>query len=293
MLKPMPAWPKISVITPCFNSVHTIRETIESVHQQNYPNLEHIIMDGGSKDGTLAILQAYPHLNWVSEKDSGHFDAMNKGIAKATGEFIVVLNADDCFRPGVLEKVATAFAAHPEWDALFADVIYVDADGREIYRREEAVYDYDVMRFALDYVCHHTLFVKRAVYERIGNYRQKDFLNAADYEFKLRMGKTGCRIGHLPEYVVNYRYHSRGMSADKRVLRNIVREWAVIRAEHGNRGGWRGKVLSICFKVKRQGQKLFRRGKVDLIPGTWILRRHFVEKAEISSNSGVDKLGAE
>ena len=286
----MSALPKISVVTPCFNSMHTIRETIESVRQQNYLNVEHIVMDGGSKDGTLDILKAYPHLKSISEKDQGHFDAMNKGVACATGDLIVILNADDCFRPGVLKKVAMAFQAHPEWDALFADVIYVDAEGREIYRREEAVYDYDVVRYALDYVCHQTLFVKRAVYERIGNYRQQEFLTAADYEFKLRMGKLGCRIGHLPEYVVNFRYHSRGLSADKRVLRNTSHEMAVIRREYGNAGGWRGKLLSVCFKAKRQFQKLCRRGKVDLIPGTWILRRHYVDKAQISSNSGVDKL---
>lgn len=286
----MSAWPKISVVTPCFNSTHTIRETIESVRQQDYPSLEHIVIDGGSKDGTLDILNAYSHLKSISEKDQGHFDAMNKGVACATGDLIVILNADDCFRPGVLKKVAMAFQAHPEWDALFADVIYVDAEGREIYRREEAVYDYDVMRYALDYVCHQTLFVKRAVYERIGNYRQQEFLTAADYEFKLRMGKLGCRIGHLPEYVVNFRYHSRGSSADKRVLRNTSHEMAVIRREYGNAGGWRGKLLSVCFKAKRQFQKLCRRGKVDLIPGTWILRRHYVDKAQISSNSGVDKL---
>jgi glycosyltransferase involved in cell wall biosynthesis len=270
--------------------MHTIRETIESVRQQNYPNLEHIVMDGGSKDGTLDILKAYPHLKSISEKDQGLYDAMNKGVAFASGDLIVILNADDCFRPGVLEKVAMAFQAHPEWDALFADVIFVDAEGREIYRREEAIYDYDVMRYALDYVCHQTLFVKRAVYERIGNYRQQDFLSAADYEFKLRMGKLGCRIGHLPEYVVNYRYHSRGMSADKRMLRITDHEMAAIRREYGNAGGWRGKLLSVCFKAKRQFQKLCRRGKVDLIPGTWILRRHYVDKAQIPFNSGVDKL---
>ena len=273
----MSAWPKISVVTPCLNSVHTIRETIASVRQQNYPNLEHLVLDGGSKDGTLDILKAYPHLKSISEKDRGLYDAMNKGLARATGDLIVILNADDCFRPGVLEKVALAFQAHPEWDALFADVIFVDAEGREIYRREEAIYDYDVLRYALDYVCHQTLFVKREVYERIGNYRYQDFLTAADYEFKLRMGKRGCRIGHLPEYVVNYRYHSRGMSADRRMVRITDQEMDAIRREYGNPGGWRGRLLSVCFKAKRQLQKLRYRGKVDLIPGTWILRRHYVD----------------
>ena len=102
----MPAAPKISVVTPCFNSAKTIRETLASVASQDFRDWEHIVMDGGSKDDTLAILRDFPHLKVVSEKDEGHYDAMNKGIARATGEYIVILNADDCFRPGTLGKVA-------------------------------------------------------------------------------------------------------------------------------------------------------------------------------------------
>lgn len=286
----MSAAPKISVVTPSFNSVRTIRETIESVRRQDYINWEHIVIDGGSKDGTVEILKGYQHLIWVSEKDQGHYDAMNKGVARASGELVVILNADDCFRSGALSKVVGAFQKNPGWDGLFADVIYVDADGREIYRREEAVYDYNVLRYGLDYICHHTLFVQKAVYDRIGSYRQKDFLNAADYEFKLRLGKTGCRIGHLPEYLVHYRYHGHGQSADRRVTRNMAREMAIVRREYGNPGGWRGKCLQVCFKLKRQMQKLIVRGKVDLIPGTWKLRPHMKARTEFSSNSGLEKL---
>src|SRR5690242_11235657 len=94
--------PKVSVVTPVFNGRHTLRETIRSVLQQDYPNYEHIIVDGGSTDGTLDILKEYPSLIWSSEKDEGHYDAMNKGILKATGEIVNILNADDCYRPGAL-----------------------------------------------------------------------------------------------------------------------------------------------------------------------------------------------
>ena len=286
----MPAAPKISVVTPCFNSAVTLRETIESVRRQDFQDWEHIVVDGGSNDGTLEILRSYPHLKWLSEKDEGHYDAMNKGIARAAGGFIVILNADDCFRPGAFSKVAAAFEQHPDWDGLFADVIFVNAQGSEIYRRAEAKYDYNVLRYALDYICHHTLFVRRAVYDRLGPYRHKDFRNSADYEFKLRLGRERCRIGHLPEYLVNYRYHAAGQSADRRIVENMRRETAVVRAEYGNPGGLRGRVLQVVFKAKRQMQKLFIRGKVDLVPGTWKLRRHMVEKTEFSSNAGLDKL---
>ena len=81
---PTAALPKITVVTPCFNSVVTIRETLESVRDQDYKNIEHLVFDGGSQDGTLDILREFPHLKWVSEKDEGHYHAMNKGIATAS-----------------------------------------------------------------------------------------------------------------------------------------------------------------------------------------------------------------
>jgi glycosyltransferase involved in cell wall biosynthesis len=203
----MQSLPSISVITPCWNSARTIRETIESVVNQNYSPLEHIVVDGGSKDETVEILKHYPHLQWSSEKDEGHFHAMNKGIARATGDWIVILNADDCFRPGALANVARAIQAHPEWDATFGDVVYVDVAGNEIYRREEALYDFNALRFGINYVNHQTLFVRRSVYDRIGLYRYKDFPKASCYEFTLRLGKEKCRVGHVRACLVNFRIH--------------------------------------------------------------------------------------
>jgi glycosyltransferase involved in cell wall biosynthesis len=286
----MAGLPKISIITPSFNTVSTIRETIESVASQDYKNWEHIVVDGGSKDGTVAELERYPHLSWVSERDEGHYHAMNKGIERASGEIIVILNADDCFRPGVLGKVAETFQKNPDWDALFGDVVFVDGGGRKIYQREEAVYDYKVLLYGVDYICHQALFVRKPVYDRTGGYRYKEFLNSADYEFKLRLGREGCRVGHLPELLVNYRYHLQGQSADRRIIRNMIEEAARIRREHGNRGGWRGTCLRVVYKAKRQAQKLVLRHKCDLIPGTWHLKSHLREETQFSSNAGLDEL---
>src|SRR5690349_17092933 len=127
---------QISVVTPSFNSIHTIAATLESVASQDYRPVEHIVVDGGSTDGTLEILKRYPRLKWVSEKDQGHYHAMDKGTLMASGQIIAILNADDCYRPGVLSEVAGAFNQHPEWDGLFGDIVYVDGEGREIFRRE-------------------------------------------------------------------------------------------------------------------------------------------------------------
>lgn len=283
--------PKISVVTPTFNGVTTLRETIESVRSQDYTNWEHIVIDGGSTDGTLDLLRQYPHLKWVSEKDQGHYHAMNKGIERASGEVVGILNADDCYRPGTLAKVAEAFAKNPRWDGLFGDIVYVDGEGREIFRREEAAYDYDVLRFgSVCYIIHPTLFVKRSVYQRIGAYRHEKFLNCCDVDFILRLGQSGCQIGHIPQLLANYRLHEHGQSADRRVFQNMQREYLAIRKEHGYPQGMSGKLLERFAQAKRQLQKLLYRGKVDFISGKWRLKKHMRDRTDFSSNIGIDKL---
>jgi glycosyltransferase involved in cell wall biosynthesis len=284
-------FPKISIITPAFNSIATLRETVESVLSQDYKNWEHIVIDGGSTDGTVDLLRSYLHLQWVSEKDRGHYHAMNKGIERATGDVVAILNGDDCYRPNALSKVASAFGKHPDWDALFGDIVYVDGGGREIFRREEARYDYDVLRFGnVCYVTHPTLFVKKAVHDRIGLYRYDKYLNCCDVDLMLRLGQAGCRVGHISELLVNYRLHEHGQTADRRVAENMKREYLTIRKEHGFPGGISGKILEVFAKIKRQLQKLFYRGKIDLVPGGMFLRKHMRDKTTFSSNIGIDRL---
>ena len=289
-LSPSAAAPRITVVTPCFNSIHTLRETIVSVRNQNYPDLEHIIVDGGSTDGTLDIIRSYPHLTWISEKDDGHYHAMNKGIRMATGEAVAILNADDCYCDGILKKVGAALAAHPEWDGLFGDMIFVDDKGREIFRREEAFWDPQIVRFGVGLGHHQTLFVRKRTYDRLGLLRHNDFKNCCDYEFLMRMARAKCSIGHIREYVVRYRYHQHGQSADKRIVANMLKESTLIRREYGVPGGLIGRALLHYARLKRQVEKLFVLGKCDLIPGAWLLKKHMREKTDFSSNIGLDKI---
>lgn len=281
---------KISVITPAFNSARTIRETIQSVADQRYPNVEHIVVDGGSTDGTLDVLQDYPHLIWRSEKDDGHYHAMNKGMEQATGDVVAVLNADDCYRDGALAAVAEGFDRHPDWDALFGDVVYVDGSGLEIYRREEACFDYDVLRFGLCMVIHPTLFMKRSVFLRLGGFDHRKFRSSADYDLILRLGRNGYMVGHLPRLLANYRIHDFGQTADRRIQLNTRRENAVLQREHGLKQGPVGWFQRIYGRLRRQGQKLVMRKKVDVIPGTFYLRKYLKNKTHFSSNIGLDRL---
>jgi glycosyltransferase involved in cell wall biosynthesis len=281
--------PKISVITPSFNSIRTIRDTIESVRTQDYPNWEHLVIDGGSTDGTLDLLRQFSHLIWVSEKDEGHYHAMNKGILRCTGEIVNILNADDCLRPGALRAVGEAFQRHPEWDALFGDIQYVDEQGRDIYQRREAGYDYNVLRYGLVcYVIHQTLFVRKSIHDRLGLYRHQQFLNSCDYDFILRLGRNGCQVGHVRQLLINYRYHVHGQSADLRVTRNMWREATIICREHGRPDGFRGQVYRTGARLKRQWQKLTRRGHLDLLPGSWILRLRREMKPQTDFTSNID-----
>ena len=258
--------------------------------RQNYPELEHIAVDGGSTDGTLEILKEYPHLLWTSGKDDGLYDAMNKGIERATGDLIVVLNADDCFRPGAFQSVISGYAAHPEWGASFGDVVYVDGKGNEIYRREEAVYDYNVLRFWNDYICHQTLFVRKAVYQRIGTYNNRDFKLCCDYEFIVRLGREGVAVGHVAALLVNFRFHHGGISSNLRVEQVQKLEGIRLREKYGCPAGWPGRVLSLFHRAKRQYQKVRYRGKCDLVSGRRLLSKHMREKSGFSSNIGLDRL---
>jgi glycosyltransferase involved in cell wall biosynthesis len=282
--------PKISIVTPSFNSAHTIRFTLESVATQDYSNVEHIVVDGGSTDGTLDILKDYPRVISVSEKDEGHYHAMDKGSRMATGDVVAILNADDCYRPGVLRQVAGAFDEHPSWDGLFGDVVFVDGEGKEIFRREEAMFDAQIIRYGHNMVNHQTLFLKRKVYLRLGSFRYREFKNCCDYEYMMRLIRAGSTIHHIPVYIVNYRYHDHGQSADLRVRANMAKESAAIRKEYGVPGGSLGNFLGTYARLKRQVEKLLFRGKCDLMPGNLLLKKYLREKTTFSSNIGVDKL---
>jgi glycosyltransferase involved in cell wall biosynthesis len=282
---------KLSIVTPTFNSIHTVRETLESVARQDYPHVEHLVMDGGSTDGTFDVVREFPNVRWVSEKDEGHYHAMNKGVKLATGEAIGILNSDDCYCDGILKKIAAALEAHPDWDAVFGDMIFVDGDGDEIFRRQEACWDPQVMRLGFYGLCNHqATFVRKHVYDRLGPLRHKDYKNCCDVEFFMRMIYNGCRFGHIREFVVRYRYHQFGQSADKRILANMHRECARIRQEYGLPDGVLGKLLSYYARFKRQVEKLVYLGRCDLIPGRVLLRRHMRDKTQFSSNIGLDKL---
>jgi glycosyltransferase involved in cell wall biosynthesis len=199
---------KISIITVAFNSQSTIKHTIESVKSQDYSNVEYIIIDGGSTDWTLEVLE-YCKENidhFISENDSGIYDAMNKGIKAATGDIIGILNSDDFYpNNSVISKVADVFNT-TECDCLYGDLVYVkNSDARKIVRYWKSG-KFNVNKIKKGWMLPHpTFFVRKKIYNKYGMYNTQ-LKSAADYEMILRLlYKHKLKVEYIPEIMVKMR----------------------------------------------------------------------------------------
>jgi glycosyltransferase involved in cell wall biosynthesis len=196
---------KISVITVCYNSAETIGHTLFSVHEQTHEVIEHIIVDGGSTDATLAVVAAEgPHVvKVVSEKDNGIYDAMNKGVQLATGDVVAFLNADDFYKdPEVLAQVAKVMQAE-QLDALYGDVEFFRPGKQDIVARRYNSGRFTAGRLGWGWMpAHPALFVRRTLFERYGMFRT-DYRIAGDFEFIARVFKNPeLRHRHWPKSLV-------------------------------------------------------------------------------------------
>jgi len=201
---------KISIITVAFNSAETLRDTIESVLKQTYTNIEYIIVDGLSKDSTVDIIKEYEpnfknRLKWISEKDQGLYDAMNKGIRLATGDVIALINSDDLFAESTaIEKMVKCFKNHPEADAVYANLYYVSQNDTDKIVRNYICGNQRPFKYGW-HPAHPTFYVKREIYQR---YELFD-LNlefAADFELMLRfIEKYNIKLVYLKDSLVKMR----------------------------------------------------------------------------------------
>lgn len=197
----------ISIVTTTFNSAATVRDTLECVKQQVYPNVEHIVVDGRSQDSTLEIVRKFPHVaKVISELDKGVYDAMNKGISVASGEVIGILNSDDVYLDQyVLSKVAKAFE-DDQIQACYGDLQYVDLhDPRKVLRTWRSG-RYSAKSFYWGWMPPHpTFFVRKEVYTKLGGFNTR-LRSAADYELMLRLLlKNHISARYIPEVLVRMR----------------------------------------------------------------------------------------
>lgn len=216
---------KISIITVCYNSADTLEATILSVKMQSYSNIEYIIVDGGSSDSTIEIIKKYEvgfkvNYKWISEPDSGLYDAMNKGINLASGDIIGLINSDDLFcDERAIEKVMMAFEESPKLDSVYADLYYVSQNDTDNIVRKWISGKQRLFKSGW-HPAHPTLYLKKSVYEKFGSFNV-DFRLAADFEFMLRIfDKHNISTFYLPEVLVKMRL---GGKTNKNVL-NIYKQ---------------------------------------------------------------------
>jgi glycosyltransferase involved in cell wall biosynthesis len=212
---PAGAWPRISIVTPSYNQGDYIEETIRSVLLQGYPDLEYWVMDGGSKDGTVAVLEKYaPFLaGWVSEKDRGQTHAINKGLERASGEVLAYLNSDDTLLPGALQHVGRAFQ-RPEVMITTGLRKQIDADSRFIRNQLMGLPREEFLRYYCA-INQETTFWRRAVLDKVGLF-DETFNYTMDYDYWQRVLDAGFTFTLLPHYLGTIRLHdtSKGTTLD-------------------------------------------------------------------------------
>ena len=215
---------RLSVITVTYNSREHLEETIDSVLSQEWPDLEYILVDGGSTDGTLDIIRRHAaadsRIRWISEQDEGISDAFNKGLKLATGTLIGIINSDDTYAPGALQAVAEAFGCYPECDVFYGDVIRLQGN-TPVFRLKPADVKRTIWReMPLN---HAATFVTQRAYDKVGVF-DISLKTAMDYDIVLRLFKGGCRFSYIDRVLAQVRY---GGESDERFINGLKEVFSV------------------------------------------------------------------
>jgi len=209
---------RISIVTPSLNQGRFLREALDSVRLQHDPSVEHLILDGGSTDETLPLLQSlqdkpeWSHVRWLSRPDSGQSEALNRGFAQAQGDLIGWLNADDRYRPGCFDHVIKAFKENPSVDVFYGDYTLINSSGRLLQVRREIEFSRFVLLYhRVLYMATTTTFFRRRIFEEC-NWLNPELHYAMDYEFFIRLVDAGYRIRRIPHLLADFRLHPESKS---------------------------------------------------------------------------------
>jgi glycosyltransferase involved in cell wall biosynthesis len=240
---------KISIITVTYNSAATLKDTMKSVQQQDYTDIEHILVDGASRDETVNIIKAYPHVaKWVSEKDHGLYDAINKGITMATGDVVGILNSDDFF-PGdhIVSLIAKTFK-ETNVDAIYGDIAFVRPDRLDKIMRLYSSKKFTPRKFGYGYMpAHPSFYVRKDCYDKLGLYKF-DYKIAADYELLMRfIYKHGISCAYIPAILV---YMRTGGVSNKNILSRYTLNKEIIKACKQNGVSTNMAILSLKYLNK-------------------------------------------
>lgn len=220
----MPDSPLVTIVTPSFNQGCFLRRTIDSVLNQTYPHIEYLVFDGGSTDESVDILRSYSQrFFWTAEKDRGQTHAVNKGMAQARGDILAYLNSDDVLFPTAVEKVVDHLGRHPEWDVVYGEADYIDADDGILARYP--THDFSPARL-LQYcfLCQPATFWRASLARRIGPFNETLHC-CMDYEYWLRMLRAGGRFARVPDLLAGSRIYAttKTMSLREKVYQETIR----------------------------------------------------------------------
>lgn len=236
-LTPLPDKPLVSITTPSFNQAGFLEDAIHSVLEQDYSNLEYIIIDGGSTDGSREIIQKYTDrlAGWVSEPDRGQTDAINKGFARARGDIFAWLNSDDCYQPGAVREAVDFMKDHPEVGMVYGDANLVDETGSVMGKFPAAQTDYRRLRRGYVHIPQQSAFFRAELWHKVGPL-DPSFYFAMDYDLWVRLAKNAPIVYH-PRLWADFRLHGGGKStiSDERCWPEMLR---VHFREGGSRFSW-------------------------------------------------------
>jgi glycosyltransferase involved in cell wall biosynthesis len=202
-----PTTPLVTIVTPSYNMARFVSQTIESVLSQGYPRIEHVVLDAGSSDGTLEILDRYQRqgcLRYVVGKDKGPSDAVHRGFREARGEILAWLSADDTYLPDAVHTGVEYLLAHPDVDVAYGEGYWIDEEGACIGRYPTHPFDSKVLQRDC-FICQPAAFIRASAYRRCGI--DPDVNQSFDYDLWIRMAKCGFRFGMIPKYIANSRLH--------------------------------------------------------------------------------------
>jgi glycosyltransferase involved in cell wall biosynthesis len=217
----------VSVIVPSYNQGQFIGATLDSILQQDYAELECIVVDGGSTDSTIEVLKSYDdsRLSWLSERDQGQSDALNKGLLRASGDIITYLNSDDLLLPGAVAFAVQYFERHPDADLLYGDGYFVDAEGKRLMPFKSAPFDLALAILNGQDLAQPGTFWRRIVSDRIGLF-EVSFHYRMDFDYWLRVALAGFRLEYVPGERAVYRLHGESKTVAQRAT--FVKDWEVI-----------------------------------------------------------------
>lgn len=246
---------KFSIVTPSLNQGKYIEKTIKSVLAQNGVDREYMVVDGKSTDNTIKILKKYRNqVKYISEKDSGQSEAINKGFRLAKGEIFGWLNSDDWYCGKTLQKVDKYFENNPNISIVYGDYAVSDKKGKILEVVKEIDFDRDIFLHGVNYICQPTVFFRREVLEKVGELDENLHLTM-DLQFWLRIVHYGFNFGHIKSCLAVIRLHQESKSIKEKVKQMI--ETDMVFGYPRNR---------FFYRIKRQVLRLFERGQINLLP---------------------------